>query len=158
MRLISNAIRAMATGAVKCVRVAAHFVRRTSSFRVHHGNQPRHVARVDVHDPTGVHRRAAPFRATVEAGSQQRAFAARWLKRYVRTQAREVLQRFAMRGRSARGEIGVTDTLTAEWRRLQRQRLGGRRDFTRDVGRGDGDVLDREERFAGFAVKDKDVS
>lgn len=76
----------------------------------------------------------------------------------MRTQAREVFQRLAVRDRRARCEICVSDTLAAERRRLQRQRLRGRGDFTRDVGRGDGDVLDRKKRFARFAVKNKNVS
>jgi hypothetical protein len=80
------------------------------------------------------------------------------LKRHVRAQPGEVLQRFAVYRRGARREVCVRHALAAERRGLPWQRLRGPGGFARDVGRRHGNLLDRKEWLAGLPVEDEHMA
>ena len=123
-----------------------------------HRQHPGHLVCVDVEDAVGVGGRTAPFGTTVEARQDNGAFAARRCEGNVGTKAGEAVEDMAMGPRGNVRDLVVGEELSGEGCGKAWDGLGGRGGFALEIGGGDGDLVDGEERLAGLTVEEEDVS
>ena len=123
-----------------------------------HLHDPRHLVNIDVVNSLRISCSPTPFHAAVKAGEHDGLLEAGGGKGTKIGRGPKAIQGHGLGFWRSYGDVGFGIALAHERRRLRRERLCGPRLLTTEFRLGNGLFLNRPERNAGHAIKDKHQS